>query len=207
MYLRPVFTETDPARIRALIRAHPFGVLVTHGPHGLDASHIPFLLEPAVLEGGVDGFVLSGHLAAANAQCPALEGGTALAIFGGPHAYISPSWYEVQPSVPTWDYAAVHVHGTLMPMTDHSAIITALQGMAADDPAGFDVSAMPDRYREKMIAGIRGFILTPTRVEAQWKMSQNRSVTDRQRVVIALRESAQHDPSATAVADLIEQTL
>ena len=78
MHLRPAFTEHDPARIRAHIHDHPFGVLVTAGPRGIEASHIPFALQEAG-----DGFVLHGHLAAGNAQCAALDGGDALAVFGG----------------------------------------------------------------------------------------------------------------------------
>ena len=68
-----------------------------------------------------DGLVLSAHLAAGNPQCALLDGGTALAVFGGPHAYISPAWYRTQPAVPTWDYAAVHVHGTLEPVDETEA--------------------------------------------------------------------------------------
>ncbi len=200
MHLRPAFTETDPARIAALIRTNPFGLLITHDAAGLDASHIPFMLEPAA-----EGFVLAGHLAAANRQCAHLAGQTALAVFGGPHAYISPSWYAAQPSVPTWDYAAVHVHGTLSPLTDDTTIAADLQEMSAHDPAGFQIMDMPEGYRAKMFAGIRAFRLTPTRIEAQWKMSQNRSATDRRRVIAALR--SQTDQAAHDVAALIEATL
>lgn len=200
MYLRPVFTETDDERIHGLIEANPFGVLITHSARGLEASHIPFLLTRVA-----GGFVLSGHLAAANAQCALLDGGEALAVFGGPHAYISPGWYATQPSVPTWDYAAVHVSGILQTVTDRAAMRRDLQGMAADDPNGFSVDAMPNDYRDRMLAGIRAFTLRPTSVQAQWKMSQNRSIADRERVAAALQ--AQSDPAAAEVAALITRTL
>ena len=200
MYLRPVFTETDDARIMGLIEANPFGLLVTHGPDGLDASHIPFLLTRTA-----GGFVLSGHLAAANAQCALLDGHAALAVFGGPHAYISPGWYATQPAVPTWDYAAVHVSGTLRPVLDEAAMGRDLQGMAADDQNGFSVEAMEPGFRRRMMAGIRAFTLTPRTVQAQWKMSQNRSAQDRQQVVAALR--AQGDAGSRDTAALIEATL
>jgi transcriptional regulator len=197
VYLRPVFAEADLARITALVEANPFGLLVTHGPEGLAASHIPF----AVAHEG-DGLVLAGHLAAANPQCARLDGGTALAIFSGPHAYISPSWYRAQPAVPTWDYAAVHVHGTLELVTDGEAIRSSLRTLAKDDPGGFDLDALPEGFRSSMLAGIRVFRLRSERVEAQWKMSQNRSATDREGVIDALR--AQGDET---VAKLIEATL
>lgn len=170
MYLRPAFVETDPVRIRALIIANPFGLLVTHGPEGLDASHVPFVIE----EEGQDWW-LAGHLAAANAQCAHIEGSPALAAFGGPHAYVSPGWYRTQPAVPTWDFAAVHVHGRLEPVTDAASIAAGLRALGAHDAADFSLDALPEGFRAKMIAGIRAFRLRPERVEAQWKMSQNRS--------------------------------
>ena len=197
MYLRQAFAETDPDRIRVLIRANSFGLLVTHGPEGLDASHVPFVIE----EDG-EGWWLAGHLAAANAQCAHLEGGKALAAFGGPHAYISPSWYQAQPAVPTWDYAAVHVHGWLEPVRHAEGVASALDGLAADDPAGFRLSTLPEGFRAKMLAGIRAFRLRPERVEAQWKMSQNRSRADRACVAAALRARGEE-----AVASMIEATL
>ncbi len=197
MYLHAAFVETDPVRIRALIAANPFGLLVTHDPHGMDASHVPFVIE----EDG-QGWWLAGHLAAANAQCARIEGGQALAAFGGPHAYVSPSWYQVQPAVPTWDYAAVHVHGRLEPVTDAVGIAAGLRALGAHDAAGFSLDAMPEGFRAKMIAGIRAFRLHPERVEAQWKMSQNRSRADREGVVAALRARGED-----AAADLVEATL
>ncbi len=210
MYLRPAFTETDPARIRALIEANTFGLLVTHGTRGMEASHIPFLVKTeGVKTEGVktdgDGFHLAGHLAAGNPQCDMLDGGEALAIFAGPHAYIAPGWYGVQPSVPTWDFAAVHVTGRLEVVLEEQAVAADLQGMATLDPHGFDVAGMDRDYRRRMMAGIRAFTLRPAKVEAQWKMSQNRSIGDRTRVMAALRE--QGDPMSAAVADLIGETL
>lgn len=200
MYQRPAFNETDSARIAALIRDYPFGQLVTHGPRGLEASPIPFLLT-----GPDDRFVLWGHLAAGNPQCDALDGGEALAIFTGPHAYVSPSWYRTQPAVPTWDYAAVHVSGRLQAMTDAAEIASLLDRLCAMDPAGFRLSDLPADFGARMIGGIRAFTLEPARIEAQWKMSQNRSPADRQGVIAALRRSA--DPVSGQLAELIAATL
>lgn len=196
MHLRPAFTETDPHRIRALIRANHFGLLVTQVDGRLDASHIPFLLH----EDG-DGFTLRGHLAAGNAQCAAIEGGTALAVFSGPHAYVSPGWYEVQPAVPTWDYAAVHFHGTLEPVADDAAVATDLQALVPPGD-GFSMADMPTGFRTRMVAGLRAFVLRPARVEAQWKMSQNRNAADRRGVVAGLRAAGMGE-----VAALVEETL
>ncbi|MEJ1977445.1 MAG: FMN-binding negative transcriptional regulator [Acetobacteraceae bacterium] len=199
MYVRPAFAQPDPAAIQALIRDNAFGLLISHGPRGTEASHIPFLLRP---DG--DEFVLTAHFAAGNPQCDAI-GGEALAVFGGPHAYISPGWYKAQPSVPTWDFAAVHVTGRLEPVTDPAEIAADLQGMAAEDPTHFNLADLPDDYRARMFAGIRAFRMTPTRVEAQWKMSQNRSAADRKGVVAALE--AQADGMSKQVAALVASTL
>lgn len=200
MYLRPAFAETDTARITALIRDNPFGLLITTGANGMEASHIPFTL----LADG-EGFRLAGHLAAGNGQCAALAGGRALAVFSGPHAYIAPGWYRTQPAVPTWDYCAVHVSGRLSLTEDEGEILASLRALATGDPAGFDLDALAPDYRGKMIAGIRAFTLKPDKIEAQWKMSQNRSPEDRLGVVAALRASG--DATADAVAALITQTL
>ena len=198
MYLRPAFVQTDPAAIQSLIRDFPFAQIVTAGPRGMEASHLPVMMAEAD-----DGFVLSGHFAAGNPQCEAIGAGTeALAMFSGPHAYTSPSWYEAQPSVPTWDFAAVHVYGRLEPVADPGQVAAEIQLMAELDPARFDVMALHPGYRERMFAGIRAFRMTPSRVEAQWKMSQNRSATDRRRVIEALTAQGE-----TATAAMIAATL
>jgi transcriptional regulator len=197
MYPRPVFTEHDPARIAGLIRANPFGLLVTTGATGMAASHVPFIV------GDDNGkLLLSSHLGAANPETAALDGGTALAIFSGPHAYIAPGWYRTQPAVPTWDYAAVHVHGTLERVDAEPEVAAILHALATDDPAGFDLDALAAPYRAQMFKGIKAFRLHATRIEAQWKMSQNRSIEDRLSVIAALRAQGNH-----ACADLIAETL
>ncbi len=196
MYNRPAFAETDLERIAALIAAHSFGLLVT-GSGGLDASPIPFTVRR-------DGerLVLEGHLAAGNPQCARIAAGdAALAIFSGPHAYISPTWYLTQPAVPTWDYAAVHVHGTLEPVTEDGTMRAMLRTLSTHDPA-FSLDALPADYMAGMMRGIRAFRLRSERIEAQWKMTQNRSIADRRSVAGTLRAQGSDE-----VAELIEATL
>lgn len=198
VYLRPAFVQADKAAIIGLIRDNPFAQIVTHGGRGMEGSHLPFhLLEEA------DGFTIAGHFAAGNPQCDAIGAETdALIIFSGPHAYISPSWYETQPSVPTWDFAAVHLYGRLEPVADPALIASDIHAMATYDPGQFDVMALTQTYRDRMFAGIRAFRMRPSRVEGQWKMSQNRSITDRRRVVAALRAEGN-----AAVAEMVAATL
>lgn len=198
MYVPPAFAETNTARIIGLIRDNPFGLLITTSG-GLAATHLPFVVTETET-----GFVLGGHLAAANPQCAALASADALAVFSGPHAYISPSWYRTGPAVPTWNYAAVHVFGRLRPVEDAAEIAAMLRALDAHDP-GFDLDALPDRYRAGMIAGIRAFSLVPERVEGKWKMSQNRPAEDRLGVIATLRSAG--DPLAGEVADLVAATL
>ena len=201
MYLRPAFTETDSTRILNLIRENPFGLLITvAGGADIAGSHIPFTVRETA-----DGFRLLAHLAADNPQSAQLAGSQAMAVFTGPHAYIAPGWYRTQPAVPTWDYCAVHVHGTLSLLEDEAEIAANLRSLAEQDPAGFDLDSLPELYRRKMIAGTRGFSLAPTKIEAQWKMSQNRSPADREGVIAALR--ARGNSTSDQVADLITTTL
>ena len=196
MYARPAFAEPDLDRIAALIAAHPFGLLVTSAD-GLDASPLPFM---AAREG--EGLVLEAHLAAGNPQCARIAAGdAALAVFSGPHAYISPSWYRTQPAVPTWDYAAVHVHGVLEPVTEAEEVRAMLHRLSALDRA-FDMDALPADYLAGMMRGMRGFRMRSTRIEAQWKMSQNRSVADREGVIAALRAQGSEDVAALVAATL-----
>lgn len=196
MYPRPAFEETDTDRITALIEANSFGLLVT-AEGAMDASHIPFLVDRDAA-----GFTLSAHLGAANPQAKLLGGSRALAIFSGPHAYIAPGWYETQPSVPTWDFAAVHVHGVLEAIDDDAGARAILRRLSVYDPKGFDLDQLPERYMAGMMKGIRAFRLHPDKIEAQWKMSQNRSVADRLGVIAGLRGQGEEK-----VAALVEATL
>ena len=197
MYLRPAFASHDLDRILPVIAENPFGTLITRTASGMEASHVPFL----VARDGA-GVLLSAHLGRPNTQCGAFEGGTALAIFTGPHAYIAPGWYANQPAVPTWDYVAVHVHGVLEPVDDVPGTKDILRGLAAHDPAGFDLDKLAEDYLAGMLRGIRAFRLRSTHIEAQWKLSQNRSVADREGVIAGLRAEGQD-----ATADLIAATL
>src|SRR5947209_3938936 len=123
VYLPPHFTETRLEVLLEHIERHDFGLLASHGPAGLIASHIPFLIERE----GAD-LHLHGHLARPNPQIDDLaRGGEALTIFNGPHAYISPSWYASGPSVPTWNYVDVHAYGTVRLIEDAEWLLAMLR--------------------------------------------------------------------------------
>ena len=109
MYIPAAFVESDPTALHGFIEQHSFGLLVSQLDGQPFASHLPFLLDRAA---GTQG-TLIGHMARANPQWRQSDGQTALVIFSGPHAYISPTWYEADQVVPTWNYAAVHAYGKM----------------------------------------------------------------------------------------------
>ncbi len=190
MYRPPHFREDRLDVLHALIRAHPLGTLVTAGPDGLTANHIPFQIE----EGGPHG-VLRAHLSRANGQLEALSAGAAaLVIFQGPEAYISPSWYAAKADthkvVPTWNYVAVHCWGTPRVIDDPAWLRAQIGRLTASQEEGraepWAVEDAPEDYIAAQIRGIAGLEIPIDRIEGKWKASQNRSDADRAGVAAGL---------------------
>jgi transcriptional regulator len=203
VYLPPAFAETRPAVLVAHIEQHDFGLLLSHGAAGLTASHIPFLVERRDEE-----LYLLGHLARPNPQVEDLrEGGEVLAIFSGPHAYISPSWYAGGPSVPTWNYVDVHAYGTVRLIEDGDWLRGLLRRLSqrheAGNPVPWRVEDLPEAYLEGMLRGIIGLDIAVTRLEGKYKLSQNRPSADRLRVIVALERGG--DENSVAVAQLMRE--
>jgi transcriptional regulator len=203
VYLPPAFTEARPEVLIAHIERYDFGLLVSHGSAALVASHIPFLVER---DG--DQLHLHGHLARANPQVADLAGGgEALAIFPGPHAYISPKWYATGPSVPTWNYVDVHAYGTIRLIEDSGWLQGFLRRLSdrheTRNPLPWRMENLPETYVRGMLEGIVGLEIAVTRLEGKYKLSQNRPAADRPRVIAALE--AQHDADALAVAKLMRE--
>jgi transcriptional regulator len=173
LYIPQHFRLEDRAAMLDLMRANAFAVLVSSGDAGLQVSHIPFVVESEGEE-----VRLLGHLARANEQWKALEGAReAVAIFQGPHAYVSPAWYQQHPSVPTWNYAVVHAHGTVELM-EEAELHAVLMELSATYEAGrakpWKMSELPSAYVSGMLQHIVGFTLRVERLEAKFKLSQNR---------------------------------
>jgi transcriptional regulator len=203
MYVPSHFAETRVELLHAAIRDAGLATLVTTGSGGLDASHVPLLLEP---EPGPLGRLV-GHVARANPQVRATPAGSgALAIFLGPDAYVTPSWYatkrETGKVVPTWNYLAIHAHGTVRFFEDRArllALVTRLTDRHEQPRAApWKVGDAPADYLEAMLDGIVGIELTLTRLEGKWKASQNRSEADRRGVEDGLRRDGE-----AAMADLV----
>ena len=203
VYLPPHFTETDEAALLAHIERYDFGLLVTQGDAGLTASQIPFLIARRD-----DKLYLDGHIALANPQGADLDGAAdVLAIFAGPHAYISPSWYQAGPAVPTWNYASVHAYGAARRIDDadwlRNLVDRLSQRHEAREAAPWRMEVLPEPYVASMLTGIVGIEIAVSRLEGKFKLSQNRPAADRPRVVAALER--RDDPESRAVAQLMRE--
>ncbi len=204
MYIPTTFAEADLSKLHEFIEQNSFGVLVSQ-VNGLPfATHLPFLLDRGTGPQGT----LIGHVARANPQWQQLGGQTALAIFSGPHAYISPTWYEAEQVVPTWNYVAVHVYGQVQIIEDQGALLEIVQKLVAvyeqarPRPWSFHGS---ETFGERLLTQIVGFRLEINKIEGKWKLNQNQPVERRQKVVRALRE--RNDDNAQAIAALIQAML
>ena len=201
VYLPPAFTETRHEVLIEHIERYDFGLLVSHGEDGIVASHVPFLIDRHG-----DTLHLHAHLARPNPQVAQLaRGGEVLAIFHGPHAYISPNWYGSGPAVPTWNYIDVHAYGPVRLVDDSAWLRGFLRRLSerheAQSPAPWRMDQLPETYAQSMLQGIVGLDITVTRLEGKYKLSQNRPASDRPRVIAALE--ARGDADARAVARLM----
>jgi len=191
VYTPPQFTETRIPVLHALIRARPFATVVASRAHGLDAEHLPLLLDASRGPYGV----LQGHVARANPVWQALNEGTqVLAIFQGPHHYISPSWYPAKVEhgrvVPTWNYVVVHGHGTLRWIQDPDWLRDLLDRLTTSQEAQrerpWHLDDAPPEFVTRMLEGIVGFEISLSALNGKCKLSQNRSATDQAGVVAGL---------------------
>lgn len=206
MYVPPRYRVTDDASIDELIRAHGFATLVTHGAGGLMASHVPVELSRDA-EGGR---VLHGHLAKANPQWRQLEAcPEVMVVFLGPHAFVTPTWYD-HPNVPTWNYQAVHAYGPARVTHDEHELSASVRALSEryeppeSPPPRFDFDAMPEKLRTAELKGIVGFTIRVERVDAAFKLSQNRNATDKARIIRELR--ARGDEASRLIAEAMERS-
>lgn len=207
MYTPKPFTMDGPGAIRAHIEACPFAALVVKRESGLEAVHVPLLLDADKDAQG--GGRLRGHIARANGVFDGgLEGTEVLAIFSGPQAYVSPGWYpskqENPKVVPTWNYTAVHVVGTLHFHEGRDWLLRIVGDLTTrfearqDEP--WSVDDAPVDYIDAMTRAIVGVEIEITRLEGKAKLSQNRPAEDRAGVVEGLRLSG-----AAELARLVEE--
>ncbi len=200
LYVPAHFAARDRTSFARLAHDHPFATLVTPATPEPFVTHLPLIYAADREPSGS----LFGHFARANAHARAAAATTAesIAIFHGPHAYVSPSWYaDPAGAVPTWNYAVAHAHGVIELARDAAETRTILDllvqrfegGRAAPWQLGLD----PDRLRA-MVGAIIGFRIRVKRLEAKLKLSQNRSAEDRDRVAAGLDGEGYPDATATA---------
>ena len=201
MYCPAHFSESRPEALHALMREHPLATLVTMGESGLNADHVPLILETAA-DGSA---VLHGHVARANPMWKTLRADVeALAIFHGPEAYITPSWYPTKrehgKAVPTWNYAVVHARGPLRIIHDADWLRTQVESLTQRQESAFAepwaVSDAPADYIEKMLAAIVSIEIAVKSLEGKWKSSQNQPEGNRDGVIAGLCESGKTDAAA-----------
>jgi transcriptional regulator len=197
IYRPDAFRQDDRETLLSHAAAYPFATVITRWEGDLTVSHLPLLVD------GQRG-VLRGHLARENPQCRDFAvGSEAVAIFHGPHAYVSPSVYEEQPSVPTWNYVVVHVRGRGR-LVDEPALQTILDDLVRRfDPTGWRLEA-PEEYLRSALEAIAGFEIPIEQLEGKWKLSQNRSLEDQRRVAAWLEGG---DETSRAVAALMRSRL
>jgi transcriptional regulator len=201
MYIPEFNRVRDGAETVSFVQANPFAILVSSSDTGPFATHIPILARDADNQ-----MILHGHMAKANPHCALLEGvQESLAIFHGPHAYISPKLYESRESVPTWNYAAVHVYGHARAVTDPERLMEEVREIIhAFDPTYFaQWSGLNDKFRYGMLKQIVGFEMVATRIEAKFKISQNRTKADQAAIIASLGQST--DSAVSGIAKLMEK--
>jgi transcriptional regulator len=206
MYSPQQFEEQQLTVLHDLIRSHPLGTFVVVANAGLEANHIPFLVDP---DKGVYG-TLRGHVARANPVWNQFGNAVeALAIFQGPESYITPSWYPSKHAdgraVPTWNYAVVHAYGQPKMIEDRGWLLEHVTQLTTMHEAGqalpWEVSDAPRDFTEQMLSRIVGIEIPISKLQGKWKVSQNRKVPDRLGVAAGLESQA--TDRSLAMAELV----
>ena len=182
MYTPSYFDEARPELLHGLIAQHPLGTIITHDAAGLCADHIPFEISKPNADAPFG--VLRAHVARANPLWRHV--GDAMVVFQGPSGYVSPDLYEDKPLtgkvVPTWNYMAVHAHGTLRAIEDPAWILALLERLSATHEsvraAPWSVHDAPREFIDKLLQAIVGIEIPVQRMQGKWKLSQNRSQRD-----------------------------
>ena len=200
MYVPAHFAENDPAALHDAMERYSFATLISQAVGEPFASHLPLLLER---DSGPQG-TLIGHVARANPQWREAAGQVVLAVFAGPHAYISPTWYEAEQVVPTWNYVAVHAYGRLELIDDPAAAEAVLRRTIdvyeASQPTPWQLDESP-QFVERLVRQIVAFRIPIERTHGKWKLNQNQPEERRAKVIAALESRA--DENSREIAQLM----
>lgn len=196
MYVPKHNQQEDRAALLAYMRAYSFAALATSGPGGLTATHLPFVIEE---EGGT--ITLLAHMARANPQWRDFTAGAeALVIFMQPHAYVSPRHYDSRQNVPTWNYVAVHAYGRPLLIEERAAKIALQQKLIRQHDPGYleQMAELPESYLDAKLAAIVSFSLAVTRIDARYKLSQDKNPAERERIARELEAGGDSVAAETA---------
>ncbi|SDR16912.1 negative transcriptional regulator, PaiB family [Paraburkholderia fungorum] len=216
MYMPAHFEENRPEVLHRLIAEQPFGALITNGPNGLDANHLPFEAETISAAGDATAsaenrLILRAHVARANPVWQeAATNPDALVIFQGPAAYISPTWYpskhDTHRQVPTYNYIVVHAHGRIA-VRDDEAFVRGLvarltRKMEAGEAVPWKMGDAPADFIKQMLGAIVGIEIEVTRLVGKWKLGQNKEAADRRGAADTLLDRASDEQKAVGQAML-----
>jgi transcriptional regulator len=201
MYIPSAFRVEDSEKLASFVRRHSFATLVTFDDRAPFASHLPMLFRP---EADGHGTLLS-HMARANPQWQHFASiAEVLVVFHGPHTYVSPSWYQTECAVPTWNYATVHAYGVPSIFTEHERVIRLLRDTVSTYEAAQEKpwhGQLPADFRDKLIQAIVALEIPISRIEGKFKLGQNRPAEDLEGVFKVLSRSI--DPDSRAVAQMM----
>jgi transcriptional regulator len=201
VYIPEHFRVKDHADAIAFMRANPFTILVSSTDEGPFATHVPVFVD----ETG-EKLVIRGHVAKANPHWRYLEGQpSCLTIFHGPHAYVSTSNYVTRENVPTWNYGAVHVYGNARVFASPEDLQGVLQQLIGTFEAAYaeQWASLNESYRERMLSHIVGFEIAVTKIEAKFKLSQNRTKEEQSNVIGSLGKA--EDTTIAGVSRLMRE--
>lgn len=202
MYIPPKFKLKDAAQISAYIRQYPFATLITAADNHPIATHLPFILE----QEGEQWYLLS-HMARANPQWKLLEAHQPLVVFQEPHAYISPTYYEKEENVPTWNYVAVHVYGNVEMLFEPEQAVETLEKTIAVFEKEFQGQweNLDEGYKNRLLKGMVAFRIKIQNVEAKEKLSQNKTAQEREKISAGLSKAS--DSSAQQLGEIMKNKL
>jgi transcriptional regulator len=204
MYLPKYYEVNDRAKLFDFMKSNSFAILFSHTGEEPMASHLPFIID----ETGEEKGLILGHMAKANRQWRYADGQQVMVVFHGPHTYVSPTWYQEEDAVPTWNYTAVHATGTFKAteepavMEDMVARLTAQHEASQPQPWQMDFST---DYASQMMKRVVAFQIGITSIQGKWKLNQNQSDARRERVAAKLG-SSEHEGDLQ-VAKLMDEDM
>lgn len=194
MYIPKLYREEDREKILEFLKQNNFPALVTHDGEKPTATHLPV----EVLENENGSLTILGHMSRANPQWRSFGEQEVLLIFQGAHTYISPRWYD-HVNVPTWNYMMVHVYGKVR-LVEREELYTLLSRLVKnhEEPAAYSLEALPQDFVQKEMNGVVGFAVDVTRIDAGYKLSQNRNDGDHENIIRELEGRGDENSAAVA---------